>query len=313
MTDNLDILVLGESLIELSTKESLTSAETFNKYYGGDALSTAITFARLGAKAGYITRVGNDYFKDFLLDSWQSENLDINNVKVVDNYNGLYIISRQPDGRKEILYYRKKSAATALSADDITEELIETTSIVYTTGITQALSSSAASAVKKMFSIAKEKECFVAYDPNFTDRVWDAEEAREAMEEVIDCVDIIILSSTHDAEKLIEISSPDKIIKYFWDRGVPMVAVKTGQSGSVVGYNGEITEVPPRNVEIIDPTGSGDTYNGGFLFGIAKGYTPFESAKLATIAASEQTKGLGAIKSIPYKDQVFAEFKKGEA
>ncbi len=312
MTDNLDILAIGESLIELSSRESLTFTESFDKYYGGDVLNTAVAAARLGSRVGFITKVGNDYFKDFLMDSWQAENLDISNVKIVDSYNGVYIISRQPDGKKELMYYRKKSAATMITTDDISEDIIEKASIIYTTGITQSLSSSARSAVKKAFSIAGEKECMVAYDPNYIDRTWDIEEAKEAMEEVIEYVDIIILSNVHDAEKLLDISSPDKIIKCFWDRGVSMVAVKMGQAGCVIGYNGEISSIPRRDVVMVDPTGAGDTFNGGFLHGISKGYTPFEAAKLASIVASEQTKGLGAIKSIPYKDQVFAEFKRGE-
>ncbi len=312
MADNLDILAIGESLIEFSTREGLTFAESFNKYYGGDVLNTAVAAARLGSRAGFITKVGKDYFKDFLMDSWNSENLDISNVKIVDSYNGIYIISRRPDGKKEIMYYRKKSAATMITIEDIPQDVIEKSSIIYTTGITQSLSSSARSAVKKAFSIAGEKECLAAYDPNYTDRIWSIEEAREAMEEIIEYVDIIILSNIHDAEKLIGISSADKIIKYFWDRGISMVAVKMGQSGCTIGYNGEISNIPRRDVVVVDPTGAGDTFNGGFLHGISKGYTPFEAAKLATIVASEQTRGLGAIKSIPYKDQVFAEFKRGE-
>lgn len=309
MTDNLDILAVGESLIEFSASESLAFAENFNKHYGGDVLNTAIVSARLGAKVGYITKVGNDYFKDFLLDSWLSENLDISNVKIVESYNGLYIISREPDGRKEIMYYRKKSAASTLSADDIPGEVIERSSIIYTTGITQSLSASARCAVKKMFSIAGEKECMVAYDPNYRGRIWDIEEAREALEEVIEYIDIIILSNVHDAEKLIGMSSPDKIIKYFWDRGVQMVAVKMGESGCAVGYKGEINIIPRREVEVVDSTGAGDTFNGGFLYGIAKGYTPFEAGKLAVIVASEQARGLGAIRSIPCKERIFEEFK----
>ncbi|MFW5879558.1 MAG: sugar kinase, partial [bacterium] len=305
-----DILALGESLIEFSTTQSLASAENFSKYYGGDALNTVITASRLGSKSGYITKIGDDYFKDFLINSWEKEDLDISNVKITGSYNGLYLISRQLDGAKEIMYYRKKSAAALLSIDDISEEILERTSIVYSTGITQSLSVSARSLVKKAFSLAGDKQCQVAYDPNFTDRVWDIEEAKEAMEEIIEYVDIIMLSSINDAEKLINTDSPDKIIKYFWDRGVPMVAVKMGQSGSVIGYNGEISTIPPRVVDVIDATGSGDTFNGGFLYGISNGYTAFESARLGSFVASEQSKGLGAIKSIPYGEQVFAEFRK---
>lgn len=312
MTDNLDIIVIGESLVEFSTNEKLIHAEIFHKYYGGDVLNTAVTASRLGSKVGFITKVGNDPFKDFLLDSWQAENLDISNIKVVDGYNGLYIVSRQEEGKKEFSYYRKKSAATSISMEDISEEVIERSSIVYTTGITQSLSSSANGAVKKAFSIAREKECLVAYDPNFKEKFTDIEDAKTALEDIIEHVDILMLSSAHDAEKLIDLSSPDKIIKYFWDRGVTTVVVKMGQAGSAVGHNGEIISIPYREAELVDTTGAGDTFNGAFLHGIASGMTPFESAKLASIAAAEQAKGWGAVKSIPGREQVLAEYKKGE-
>ncbi len=309
MTDSIDIISIGECMIELSTNESLTYTNTFEKYYGGDTLNTLVAASRMGSKVGYITKVGNDSFQPYLLDAWQSENIDISYVKLVNCYNGLYILSQQDDGEKNFVYYRKKSAATSLSTDDIAEEYIESASIVYSSGITQSLSTSAKGAVKKAFTLAKEKEVTVAYDPNYREKLWDVEEAKEALEEVIEYVDIIMLSNIHDAEVMFDISSYDKIIKYFWDRGVTTVVVKMGESGSAIGYKGEIQLIPAREVDIVDTTGAGDAFNGGFLHGIVNGCTPFEAAKLATIIASEQVKSLGAIKSIPYKDQVYAEFK----
>lgn len=308
MTDSLDIISIGECMIELSTNESLIYAEILHKYYGGDTLNTAVAAARLGSKVGYITRVGRDSFQTYLLDSWQAENIDTSNIKIVEGYNGLYILSIQEEARKEFVFYRKKSAATTLSTDDISEEYIQQANIVYSTGIAQSLSSSAKGAVKKAFRIAKDKGCLVAYDPNYRERAWDADEANEAMEEIIDCIDIIMLNNIHDADWLIDQTSPDKIIKYFWDKGVSTVAVKMGKNGCVIGYNGEINTIPGKEVEAVDSTGAGDAFNGGFLHGIACGYTPFESARLATIVASKQIKGLGAVKSLPHRDQVYAEF-----
>lgn len=308
MTDSLDIISIGEGMVELSTNESLIYAEILHKYYGGDTLNAAVAAARLGSKVGYITRVGRDSFQTFLLDSWQAENIDTSQIKIVEGYNGLYIISTQESDRKEFVFYRKKTAATTLSTDDISEEYIQRANIVYSSGLTQSLSSSVRGAVKKAFHLAKEKGCLVAYDPNYRERQWDTDEANEAMEEIIDCVDIIMLNNLHDAEWLIEQTSPDKIIKYFWDKGVSTVAVKMGKKGCTVGYNGEISFIEAKEVDVIDSTGVGDAFNGGFLHGIACGYTPFESAKLAAIVAAEQVKGLGAVKSLPYRDKVYAEF-----
>jgi len=312
VADSIDIISIGECMIELSTGESLANAETLNKYFGGDSINTAVAAARLGSKVGYVTKVGNDQFQEYLMDACQSENIDISYVRLVEGYNGLYFLSRQKTGEKEFAYYRKRSAATTLSIDDIPEEYIERSSIVFSTGITQSLSDSAKDAVKRAFSIAKDQGCTVAYDPNFRSRLWSVDEAKESLNEIIDYLDIILLSDTHDAEKLYNLSSPDKIIKFFWDQGIQTVAIKMGKSGSVIGYNGEINHIPPIDSPVVDTTGAGDAYNGGFLHGIAAGYTPFEAAKLACITASFQIQGLGAIKPLPEKEQVYAEFKRGE-
>lgn len=312
MADNLDIITIGECMTELSTDESLTYAKTLNKYYGGDAINTAVAAARLGSRVGFITKVGTDNFKDFFLDSWQAENIDVSYVKLVEGSNGVYFISRQKSGEKEFAYYRKKTACTTLSTNDIPEEYIKKSSIVYSTGITQSLSGSARDAVKRAFAMAKENDCTVAYDPNYRSRLWSVDEAKQAMEEIIEYIDIIFLSIKHDSEKLFGINSPEQIIKYFWDRGVSTVTVKMGRKGSTIGYNGEIQHIPAHDIEVVDATGAGDAYNGGFLHGIAAGLTPFESARLASVVAGIQVQGIGAINSTPYKDEVYAEFKKGE-
>lgn len=312
MVDSIDIISIGECMIEFSTNESLGYAEVLHKYYGGDTINTAVAAARLGSKVGYITRVGNDFFKDFLIDSWQAENMDISYVKLVDGYNGLYFISRQKSGERQVASYRKKSAATFILPDDIPEEYIERASIIYSTGITQSLSNSAKEAVKKAFSIASEKECSVAYDPNYRSQLWSINDAKETLEEIIDYIDIIFLNAINDAEKLYGISSPDKIIKHFWDKGISTVVVKLGKAGSTIGYNGEIIHIPACVTTVVDTTGAGDAYNGAFLHGVAAGYTPFESAKLACIDAGMQIQNLGTVKALPYKDRVYSEFKRSD-
>lgn len=108
MNEKLDIIAIGECLIELSANTKMSDAECLYKYYGGDALTAAISALRMGAQVGFITRVGNDSFKDYLLDGWHSEGLDISQVKISNEQNGLYIIARPSCKEKEIAVYRKK-------------------------------------------------------------------------------------------------------------------------------------------------------------------------------------------------------------
>lgn len=109
MNEKLDVVAIGECLIELSANTKMADAECLYKYYGGDTLAAAVAAQRMGASVGFITRVGNDSFKDYLLDGWHSEGLDISQVKISNEPNGLYIIARPSCTEKEIAVYRKKS------------------------------------------------------------------------------------------------------------------------------------------------------------------------------------------------------------
>ena len=309
MGEKLDIITIGESLIELSCSGSLAYAQTLDKYYGGDTLCTAVAAQRLGSNAGYVSRVGNDPFREYLMDSWQSEGIDISQVKLIDGFNGVYFVGHPHDEEKEFVYYRKKTAATKLSIDDIDKDYILSADVVYATGVTQSLSLSAKEAVKKAFVIAREHNMATSYDPNFDCRLWSAQDAKDAFEEVSDLIQIMFLSLEHDAIPLFDIDSPDKCIKYLWDKGIQIVVVKSAKDkGYFVGFEGDITFVKFQTEEIVDSTGSGDAFNGAFLHGMNSGMTPFEAAKLAAIDAAMQCKGLGAIKSTPFKDDVYAAY-----
>ncbi len=311
MSEKLDIIAIGESLIELSTDENLSDASTLNKYYGGDSLTTAISALRLGSKVGYISRIGMDSFKNYLLESWQEEGLDISHVKPVQGVNGLYLVSKEQGcSNKEFAFYRKKTAATNLSIEDISADYIQNSSLVYTTGITQSLSISAREAIKQAFKIAKENNVLTAYDPNYTRLIWTEEEAREAFDEIEEYIDIIFLNIKHDSKPIAEYSSVDNIIKRLWDKGISTVVVKsTEEKGYYTGYQGKIEFIKFINEDVIDDTGAGDAFNGGVLHGITSGMSPFKAVTLGSVVAGLQIKKFGAIKSIPDKDEVYRIFK----
>jgi len=311
MNEKLDIITLGEGLVELSSDVSLSLAQSLNKYYGGDTLATAVAAKRLGSKVGYITRVGCDYFKEFLMDSWQSEGLDISQVKLTDDFNGLYLLARPKDGTKEFSYYRKRTAASKISIEDISEKYIERTKIFYTSGIAQTLSLSAKEAIKKAYRIAKEKGVVTAYDPNYSPLITNPEEAKEAFDEVIGDVDILFLSEKNDLAKLFDVSSIDKVIKYFWDMGINTVVIKSSKDGGYyTGYAGDVVFTEFFSTETVDTTCSGDAFNGGFLHAMVSGFSPFEATKLAAVVAGLQSQKIGAIKSLPTKKEVYTEYEK---
>ena len=305
MDQKIDIAVIGECLIELSANGSLADTSTLNKYFGGDTVTTAVAIARLGGSVSYLTKVGNDGFSEFILSSLQKENIDTSMIKTNDEQNGMYIVSNTQNN-KEVLYYKRKTAATKLSVEDIDEETIKKLKLIYSTGVVQSLSASSRELIRETFKIAKGNDVLTAYDPNYTSCFMNSDDTKEYFEEIIGLTDIVFLSLKNDAVRLYEIDSVDKAINYFWDRGVKIVVIKSHiDNGYYVGYNGEITFTEFYNSQkAIDTTASGDVFNGGFLYEIINGYTPSNAAKFAAVVSGLQTQNYGAIQAIPYKDAV---------
>lgn len=312
MNGKLDIIAIGESLVELSSEYHLRDAECLKKFYGGDALSVAIAARRMGSDVGFVSRVGDDVFKDYLLDSWQAEGLDISQVKITQEPNGVYFISRPENSNKEFAYYRKRIAPAKLSLDDVSEEYIANAKVVYASGITQSLSLSAKEVVAESFRLAKKNGLTTAYDPNYSSLITTPDTAREDFNKVIGDVDILFMSSKHDVTNILELNSIENIMKRIWDMGVGTVVIKaSNEGGYYTGYNGNIVFTEFYTHDVIDTTCSGDAFNGGFLHAITHGLTPIEASKFASIVAGLQAKGIGAIKSIPYREQVYEIFEKG--
>lgn len=295
------VVIIGECLIELISNGSLAESSTLNKYFGGDTVTTAVAVARMGGNVCYVTKVGNDGFSEFILSSLQKENIDTSLIKTNDEQNGMYIVANTQD-KKELLYYKRKTAATKLNIEDVPEDFIKQVKLVYSTGIVQSLSASSRELVRESFRIARENEVITAYDPNYTSCFMSSSDTKELLEEILDYTDIIFLSLKGDAIRLYEVDSVEQIMKHFWDKGVKIVVIKSHiDNGYYTGYNGSISFTEFYNTsKAIDVTASGDVFNGGFLYAITNGYQPSEATKFASVVSGLQTQNYGAIQSIPY-------------
>ena len=89
--------------------------------------------------------------------------------------------------------------------------------------------------------------------------------------------------------------------KTLCDWGAPLVVIKNGAEGVLVmvGKNGRQTHLPayhPKNdSRIIDVTGAGDSFCGGFMVGLAKTGDPIQAAQMGIISASIAIEGYGAL------------------
>lgn len=306
MDKQIDIAVIGECLIELSADDKLAVADSFKKFFGGDSVISATMASRLGASVALISNFGDDGFKDYLNSELSAHGINLSNVGIVPEQNGVYIVSRRAGEKSEFYYYKRKSAATRISEDDISCDFIKTVKGVYATGVTQSLSLTARNAVKKAFEVAYSNNAVTAYDPNYTSCFMYSDESREFLEDILPYTKIIFLSQKNDAKEVFDVESPEQLAKYLNDNGVEVIIIKSHvDKGYYTFYNGEKRFTPFYDgVPIVDLTASGDAFNGAFLYFYLTGRTPFESTKFAAIAAGLQAGRIGAIQAIPSKEAV---------
>jgi 2-dehydro-3-deoxygluconokinase len=294
-------------MLELSCEGDLQTARVFNRGFGGDTLNTAVAAARLGSKVSYITRIGNDTFALALQELILKEGIQISPKRPTRGSTGLYFAAVDHEGQREFVYYRQKSAATLLSPEDINADLIKSSKVVYASGITMAISDSARQATIKAFKLAHENGIMTAFDPNYREGLWQSEEKLvDALNEILPLVDVFMPSFPDDTASMINFTKPQQIVEYFLYRGVKMVVVKAGAQGCYLGYKREVQHIPALSIKVVDTTGAGDAFNGGFLHGLCTEQSLLNCAKLGITTASLKVLNRGSAIAMPAKEAVYS-------
>ena len=301
----MDIISLGESMVEFFCDGPISQATTFRRSIGGDTMNTVIAASRLGSKCGYITRLAEDQFGEYLLNKWKSENIDVSNVKrVSEGFNGIYFISLLPAGQREFIYYRAGSAASTASPLDLNPDYIKSARILHTSGISQAISKSSLQTVEQAIQLAKKKKVKVSFDPNYRPRLWQKEQALRAYETILSYVDMLLADETYCS--LIDKKEPEDLLDYFGDYRIPIVVIKLGSKGAMLKERGHDSKtLGVLDGKVVDTTGAGDAFNGGFLHGICHDYSVDDAAILGTITAGLKVTGRGAVESLPQGKDVY--------
>lgn len=163
-----ELLVIGEPMLEFSElPPSNDGRKLYLQGFGGDSSNAAVAAARQGAKAGTITAIGQDAAGDAFLALWQQEGVDVAGVKRDPAHpTAVYFISHDADGHR-FSYFRRDSAAAHYAPADLPEAAIAGAKMLLASGISLAISTSAADAVFAAIDIARRAGARVAIDTNY--------------------------------------------------------------------------------------------------------------------------------------------------
>jgi 2-dehydro-3-deoxygluconokinase len=288
------IVSIGEAMVEFNETEK----RRYLQGYGGDSSNMIIAAARTGARTAYVTRVGDDEFGRMLLELWRREGVETKYVAVDrDAPTGVYFVTHGAKGHA-FSYLRAGSAASRLRPGDL-PSLADAT-YVHASGISMAISATAADTVLAAFDAAKGK---VSFDSNLRLRLWPLARARAVIGAAAGMAQYFF-PSLEDAQQLSGLDAPEANLDWAHRLGAKVVFLKLGADGVLVSDGARRERIHGVKVKAIDATGAGDCFCGAALARLAAGDTIWEAARYANAAAALATTGYGAVDPLPRPDAV---------
>ena len=171
----LDVITIGRSSVDLYGQQiggRLEDMASFAKSVGGSPTNTAIGAARLGLKAGLITRVGDEHMGRFIREQLVREGVAVDGV-VTDpaRLTALVVLGVRDERAQPHIFYRSDCADMALCEDDIDEDYIRTASAVLVSG-THFSTPTVEAASHKAIRTAKAAGRKVVFDVDYRPNLW---------------------------------------------------------------------------------------------------------------------------------------------
>ncbi|KQQ05530.1 MULTISPECIES: sugar kinase [unclassified Rathayibacter] len=255
------LLAVGETMAMIAPvrAERVEEAEVFLVDAGGAESNVAAHVAALGHEARWFSRLGDDALGRRVAAQLAARGIDVSGVVYdSDRPTGLYV----KDPGRGVVYHRRGSAASHLSVEDVGLVGLDGVGILHVSGITAALSSTAAAFLDHLIDRARRAGVTISIDMNHRASLWRPGGAAPALDALARRADVLF-TGRDEAEELWATPSALDVRRRFPD--VPEVIVKDGEVGATAFLGGEATFEPSERVDVVDAVGAGDAFAGGYL------------------------------------------------
>lgn len=284
---NPDLVLRGDVEPRFGQAEKMVDAADLT--IGSSSAIMACGAARLGLRTAFVGVVGDDAFGHFMLDAMRHRGIDTRHC-VVDpalETGVSVILSRGAD--RAILTHL--GAISALREDQVDRALLRSSRHLHVGGffLLDALRPDLAA----LFREAREAGLTTSLDTN-----WDPRDAwNDELASVLEHTDVL-LPNAEEAMRIAGTSDLDAAVAEL-GRRVPTVAVKLGgDGGRAIRGQGEAFAAA-LEVDLVDTTGAGDTFDAGFLHAYLDGRTLEEALRFACACGSLSTRAAGGTSAQP--------------
>lgn len=306
------IVTFGEIMLRLApyNYERFAQSNQFQATYGGGEANVAVSLARFGHDVSFVSRLPKNPIGDAALDSVRRYGVRIEHILRGGDRLGIYFLEHGASIRpSKVTYDRANSAISQIEKGMLDwGTIFKDKNWFHTTGITPALSKSAALATIEAVKAAKENGLTVSCDLNYRKKLWSRDEAKETMTEVVKYVDVVI-GNEEDASDVfgIEAERTDvtsgelslkhyKIVasklKEYCACGKVAITLRESISASDNGwsaliYDGNNLLVSRRYpIHLIDRVGGGDSFCAGLIHGLSSKWSNKEALEFAVAASA---------------------------
>jgi len=257
---------------------------------GGSVANSIAGVAALGGTCGYIGKVADDDFgKRFTHDlTSMGVEVDLAIAAPGEGATGRCHVFITDDAQRTMATYL--GASNQLHVSDINERLIERSEITYVEGYLFDLPP-AKEAIRKVVNFAHDYDSMVAL--SLSDMFCVDRHRRDFLDLVTNDVDVLLCNET-EIRSLFQVPTLEHAFALLEELGILAVVTRGPIGADVLTVTG-VVSVPAQEVEhVIDQNGAGDMFASGFLYGLALGADPVESAELGSLCAGEIISHLGA-------------------
>ena len=308
------VVTFGEIMLRLAPEGYLrfTQADKFGVVYGGGEANVSVSLANYGLDSAFVTKLPKHEIGQAAVNSLRQFGVDTSMIVRGGDRVGIYFNEKGASQRGSVcIYDRANSAiAKATTADFDWDAIFEGVNWFHFTGITPALGQNVVEICKEACKAAKAKGIKISCDLNYRGKLWTRDQAREAMTELCQYVDVCI-SNEEDAKDVfgIEAEATDiyggqlnhegykSVAKQLADKfGFEYVAITLRESHSAFdnGWSAMLYNVAndeycfskKYDLHIIDRVGGGDSFGGGLIYSLLSGKTTQGAVEFAVAASA---------------------------
>lgn len=267
------VLCIGELLIDFFCTDidvNLAEGKHFLKQAGGAPANVAAAITRLGGRAAFAGKVGNDPFGDFLIQILKD--VEVNTDLIIKDSTSLTTmayVSLQNDGERDFVFSR--GADANFTMEDLPLDKFQEAAIVHFGSATAMLGGTYLEAYFELMQLARDCRQFVSFDPNYRGSLWGdrTDSFISLAKKGISLADFVKVSE----EELRLISGCEELhtgVSELHQLGAKVIAVTLGKNGTLISKGNTQTTIPSISIQSVDSTGAGDAFVGTMLFQLSR-------------------------------------------